>query len=101
MKLSNLQKYILKQSYFSRSKKINRHLFLNYYKDKKKISEKDKINSITKSLDRLIEKDLIFGFGEKTAHKFYIQEIKLTPKGRLTARNLAGKQQKLPLDRQD
>ena len=96
MRLSQLQKYILLQCYFSKLKKYSKKdLFKFYNSQKRKPKEIQKV--ITKSIDRLIKKELLIGYGEHTPHKWYIKEIRLTLKGRKIAKQLRGEQQKLPL----
>jgi hypothetical protein len=55
------------------------------------------VNSITSSLERLIKKGLIVGFGELTKEKTFINKIRLTREGRLAAKKLLGEQKRLPL----
>ena len=69
-----------------------------YSKKKNKPKQEDMQNIITKSIERLIDRELLMGNGTKTAHKLYIKEIKLTPKGKKAAMLLLGEQQKLPLN---
>ena len=95
MKLSELQKYILKQAWQSESKTAAKGVLEKFY-DFDKRKPKDIISIITKSVDRLIKKDLVAGYGHKTAKKWFISQVRLTTKGRKTARNLFGIQQKLP-----
>jgi len=97
MKLSALQKYILKQIYSVKTERFNRQNLLKFYNHNKKKKKKDKVNVITKSLERLIDKELLTGYGVRTPHKWFIKEIKLTSKGRQIAKTLFGKQQILPL----
>ncbi len=56
----------------------------------------DAVNAITKSIERLIDKELMVGYGVRTPHKWYIHEVKLTVKGKKEARRLQGQQQILP-----
>lgn len=96
MNISALQKYILINCYGS-EKKVSRKKFDKFY-DKKKIPKSDvRIKIITKSIERLINKGLIVGFGERTQHKWYIKEIQLTSKGKQVTKKLFGEQIKLPL----
>ena len=98
MKLSALQKYILKQCLQSRDKTISKIALENFYSSKSvKPRPKDLINMITKRVERLIKKELIIGYGWKTPHKWFIRQVKLTPRGRKVARDLFGVQQRLPL----
>lgn len=68
---------------------------------KRKPSPKDAINIITKSVERLIKKELVIGYGWKTPHKWFIRQVKLTPKGAKVARGLLGVQQRLPFSSQN
>ncbi len=96
MKVSALQKYILVNSFGS--KKVNRKKFDKFYDKKKNLLKGEaRIKIITKSIERLINKGLIVGYGEKTQHKWYISEVELTHKGKLVTRKLLGEQIKLPL----
>lgn len=71
---------------------------LERFYEKRRIKPKkdDIVNIITKSLERLIDKELLIGCGVRTPHKWYIKEIKLTPKGRKETKKYLGEQQKLP-----
>lgn len=95
MRLSKLQSYILLHC-LARKGKTDRREFLKFYNGQNK-RPKDKTKSITQSIERLIDKELMVGHGARTPHKWYIKEIKLTLKGRKTAKELLGKQQSLPL----
>jgi len=98
MSLSNLQKYILKTTLENNKPKTTRDVFEKFYDDIKKApAKKIRTNIITKSIERLIDKGLIIGFGEKTQHKLFITHIKLTTRGKKETRALFGKQSKLPL----
>jgi len=97
MKLSHLQKYILLSGYGEKGK-FNRNKLLKFYdKQKKKPKIEDRVNVITKSLERLIDKELLIGYGTKTPHKWFVKEIKLTASGKRMAKRLRGEQQQLPL----
>ena len=98
MKLSALQKYILKQCVQTKDKTISKAILERFYNNNKnKPKPKDIINIITKSVERLIKKELVIGYGWKTSHKWFINQVKLTPKGKKIAKSLFGIQQKLPL----
>jgi len=94
MKLSSLQKYILKQCYNNTGFKIGKNVIENFYSSKA-IKAKSMVGDITKSVERMIVKELVVGFGTKTAKKWYIREVMLTPKGKHLARETFV-QQKLP-----
>lgn len=98
MRLSKLQKYILIQSYGKKGKLVSKRELGKFYKNQKQKPKEEDIQSIiTKSVERLIDKELMIGFGVRTSHKWYIREIRLTKKGRSVAKKLLGEQQILPL----
>ena len=96
MRLSKLQKYILKACVNYRSTRISKKIIEGFYQSTAEVP-KNIVNIITKSVDRLIAKELIVGYGRKTAKKWFIYNIRLTPRGKKIARTLQGKQQTLPL----
>ena len=103
MKLSTLQKYILKEILFSKKLKVDRKIFNKFYNTclpagriKNPPKADIRTNIITKSIERLIDKGLLVGFGEKTQHKLFIDKVRLTPQGKKTAQLLLGKQEQLP-----
>jgi len=98
MRLSQLQKYILVQTYGKKGKRIPKPGLGKYYKTQKQKPKKEDIQgTITKSIERLIDKELMIGYGIRTPHKWFIKEIRLTSKGRKEAKKLFGQQQALPL----
>ena len=98
MTTSRLQKYILKKGLESRDYKISKKILIDYYKNHKNpAKKKDQISIITKSVERLIKRGLIRGFGVKTAEKWFILQVGLTRLGIKKARELFGQQQTLPL----
>lgn len=98
MKLSPLQKYTLQQCFGAKDKTISKAVLEKFYVGKSaRPNKKDVISIITKSVERLIKKDLVIGYGWKTPQKWYIRQCKLTPNGVSVARGLLGTQQKLPL----
>lgn len=98
MLLSSLQKYILLQSIQSRKGLFVRDDLRTFYgRIEHAPKTDDQQNSITKSLERLIDKGLLIGYGRRTPEKWFIDSIKLTPLGRRTAKKLLGEQQQLPL----
>jgi len=98
MRLSNLQKFILRTILTRNQARISRSLFLQFYQGQKKVPTLSKqIKIITQSLERLIDKGLIVGFGHKTKEKYFIKEVKLTAAGKKVAKNLLGKQASLPI----
>ena len=99
MRLSRLQKYILLECFAQRGKCNRKNLLQFYKKQKEKPKKDDQVNSITKSIERLITKELLVGYGSKTAQKWFINEIRLTTLGRRITRGLLGKQQQLPFSK--
>ncbi|MCD4760828.1 hypothetical protein K8R42_02940 [bacterium] len=97
MKLSKLQKFILKQSWQNKKPRVPRSIFENFYnKQKNPPSAKIRANIITKSIERLIDKGLLVGFGEKTQYKLFISQVRLTISGKKIAQTLFGQQTQLP-----
>ena len=92
MRLSDLQRYILKQI-FVNGPKTHRGVFMKFYKKK----TDDEVKIITRSLERLITKGLLIGYGHKTAEKLFIEKVSLTPTARRIAKKLVHDQQQLPL----
>lgn len=96
MRLSILQKYILLQCFDSKNK-LDRKVLLGFYGSGKKKSNRDiMVNSVTNSIERLIRKGLIVGFGEITKEKVFINKIRLTREGSLLAKKALGEQKMLP-----
>ena len=97
MKLSLLQKYILTMVWDNRRFPVSRDKFSDFYnKIKFAPTKKIQIKTISRSMERLINKGLLIGFGEKTQYKLYINQVKLTAQGKKTALALLGKQATLP-----
>jgi hypothetical protein len=95
MRLSALQKYILRQGYFEK-KRLSRAKLNGFYSNQKNPPKKeDQTNIITKSIERLINKGLLVGYGVRTTEKWFIKEVRLSRKGRREGKELLGKQQKL------
>lgn len=95
MRLSALQRYVLRECYQYAKPRVPRQIFTNFYK--KPAATAIVTDSITMSLERLIDRGMLIGFGRRTPRKWFIEEVKLTPLGRRTARASYGKQQQLPL----
>jgi hypothetical protein len=94
--LSGLQRYILLQCYDSENK-LDRKVLLGFYGSLKKKPDREiMVNSITNSIERLIKKGLIVGFGEITKDKIFITKIRLTREGSLVAKKALGEQKRLP-----
>jgi hypothetical protein len=99
MRLSSLQRYILLACYDAKGqRRAHSGLEQFYESEKKRPSEKDAQDAVTRSLERLIDKELLIGYGVRTSHKWYLKEIQLTPKGRKVVRQLLeSRQTRLPL----
>lgn len=98
MKLSGLQRFALIECYNRRTTRVPRITVHNFYRNmpKKPGYVQD---VVTKSLEALIDRGLLIGYGRRTPKKWFIDGIKLTPKGRKIARVLLGEQLVLPLAR--
>ncbi len=97
MRLSPLQKYILRACYASSLRILSRAGFARFYENQKvKPKSDDVVNIITNSLESLIDKGLMMGYGVRTPRKWYIKEVQLTSAGRKVAKKLLGEQQVLP-----
>ena len=96
MKLSHLQRYILLAGYGEKDKFGRGRLLKFYEKQKRKPKKEDRVNIITKSLERLIDNGFLTGYGMRTPKKWFIKEIKLTAAGRRAGKKLQGEQVPLP-----
>ena len=97
MYISSLQKYILKKIWEDTKLKVNRNKFNEFYSTQKKAPTKElQTKIITQSIERLISKGLLVGFGERTRFKWFIKEVKFTLPGKKLARKLQGEQVELP-----
>lgn len=74
---SVLQRHILKECFAKKGETVPRRVFHVFYRGKK-IARKDAINTITKCLERLIDKGLLVGYGMRTPKKWFIREVKIT-----------------------
>jgi len=99
MRLSSLQKFILLECLNSKTGRISRTRLPKFYNTVKKDKRPTDLmitKIITKSIERLIDKELMVGFGERTPHKWYIKDIKLMQAGKRVAKKLLGEQMPLP-----
>ena len=77
---------------------MHRERLVRFYGNVQHIPKSDiQTKIITRSLESLIDKELMIGNGVRTAHKWFIKEIKLTTKGNKQAKKLLGEQMALPL----
>lgn len=97
MKLSQLQKFILKTSVNGKSRTKRAALLKYYDKQGKDVKPADRPGILTKSIERLIDKGLMIGYGRRTPEKWFIDEVILTLKGAREVKKLYGQQQTLPL----
>ncbi|OGH71420.1 MAG: hypothetical protein A2921_00170 [Candidatus Magasanikbacteria bacterium RIFCSPLOWO2_01_FULL_43_20b] len=102
MKLSALQQFILLRC-LEDGGKIERSDFRGFYckpADKRKTAlKKYQEGAITKSLERLIDKELMIGYGRRTPHKWFITHVRLTKKGQKIGQWLLEERQiKLPFE---
>lgn len=86
MRLSELQRSILQICQTGRGGRVSRTVLLG---------SAQKV--ITRSLERLIDKGLLVGYGVRTPEKWYIKEIRLTSLGRKVVKKFHGEQTKLPI----
>ncbi len=97
MRISRLQQYILLQALLRPAQKIDRDIFLNFYKKSGHLAKPSlQTKIITRSMEGLIDKELMVGYGVRTPHKWFIKEVRLTTKGRTAAKKLLGEQMALP-----
>lgn len=91
-----LQHYILLRVLEKKGRLSRRGLEAYYELSEKKPKRKDQVDAITKTLERLIDHGILIGIGVRTRSKWFIKEVRLTPKGQREALRLLGEQQKLP-----
>jgi hypothetical protein len=95
--LSSLQENILKKCYGQKGG-VNRKYFAEFYGPMSEVKKTDRVKIITQSLERLIDRGLMTGYGIRTPKKWFIKEVKLTSLGRKELEKwLNRKQRKLPV----
>ncbi len=92
LRLSALQRFILRECYQYQKTRVPRQSFTSFYPQ----TRLAKAESITVSLERLIDRGLLVGYGRRTPRKWFIEQVGLTPVGRSAAKKLFGQQQHLP-----
>ncbi|HBU07137.1 MAG TPA: hypothetical protein DEB09_03565 [Candidatus Magasanikbacteria bacterium] len=110
MRLSLLQKHILlmcldkgparnASASVAGGGKIDRKIFRSFYgKTIEPAKEKYQESIITRSLEHLIDREFMTGFGRRTPHKWFITHVSLTKKGVKISQDLLNeRQEKLPL----
>ncbi len=96
MRFSKLQKHILLECW-GRKHRLNKKELLEFYFERQiKLHKKEIQDIVTRSIQSLIKKGCLIGYGRRTPQRWYIKEIHLTLQGRREARKLLGKQQRLP-----
>lgn len=97
MAFSKLQQYIFLECY-SRKGRCRKQNLTHFYNGKKGAPAKAlRVKLVTRSVERLIGRGFLTGRGVRTREKWFIDEVALTRSGKIAARDLRGRQQKLPL----
>jgi len=99
MRLSKLQKYILIKCFEKRGLTLKKEdLYKFYGSDEVKKNLNSVQIRVAKSIDNLVEKDLAVALGRKTKKKWFVENVRLSPKGKKAAQELLlKKQKKLPI----
>lgn len=97
IRLSRLQRFLLETA-CARSGRVSRQVFEPFFSPQTRLSATARVKIMTQAMERLISRGFLVGYGVRTAEKWYIKEVRLTPVGRRLARRLAGEQQRLPLE---
>lgn len=98
MRFSALQRAILLTTLDARTTTVPRRLLRGFYAGRSPApSTKDQEGDLTRSIERLIDRGLLSGYGKRTPRKWFIESVRLTPEGRRVARRFQGEQQRLPL----
>lgn len=96
MALSGLQRFILTEAYGSRSPRVPSRAFDAFYR-RRSATAAEREGAVTRSLERLIDRGYLVGYGRRTPEKWFIEDVRLTAFGRRVARRLLGEQQQIPL----
>jgi len=98
MTLSKLQQFILEECFDRRAQCSRSIIDKNYEFSKSKAQKENFKKIITQSIERLIDRGLLVGYGMRTQEKFFITKIRLTLSGKRIANEFRkSKQKKLPL----
>ena len=99
MYFSPLQKYIIKSCYPQlRGEQIDRQAFAGFYNKNSLVKKEIQSKIITKSLERLIDRGILVGYGIRTPKKWFIKKIRLTTLGKKQwEKYLKRNQRRLPL----
>ena len=95
MVLSSLQQFIVREL-FQTERRLKKDVFLRFYLGTK-IDHEIALKDIGRSIERLVERDLVKATGVKTAKKWYTKTVSLTPRGRSFVKKNLGNQLSLPL----
>jgi hypothetical protein len=94
---SPLQQHILAGCSIRRDK-INRDFFESFYDNNLKIKLNARTKIITQSLERLIDRGFLIGYGIRTPKKWFIKEVRITRLGtKQWGKFLERNQKRLPL----
>ena len=98
MYFSPLQQYILKICFSKKGGKVKREVFTAFYAKNQKVKKNLQTKIISKSLERLIDRRMLVGYGIRTTQKWFIKQVKTTVLGRKQWNQwLKSRQKKLPL----
>ncbi len=96
MRLSALQQFILNA--VARGKGIVARGIFEKFFEGKKLRRKLMIDTVTKTLERMIDKGLMTGYGMRTPKKWFIREVRVTPLGKkIMASLIKSRQWRLPI----
>lgn len=94
---SSLQQRILEECY-RRREQIGRQNFAGFYSPDSKVKPEDRTKIITQSLERLIDRGFLVGYGVRTPKKWFIREVRITRLGlKQWEKFLERNQKKLPI----
>lgn len=97
MRLGTVQRRVLVRVFDLGGRLSRRVLEVWYTGEARSLTRKDRVDTLTKTLERLIKAGLLSAVCVRTAEKWFIKEVRLTPQGRRAAIRLRGAQQRLPL----
>jgi hypothetical protein len=95
MILSELQRYVLRTAYRYPRVRVPRQAFADGPRRSRPVRHSAEI--LSRSLERLIDRGLLIGFGHRTSDKWFIESVRLTTLGRRHARAILSAQASLPL----
>ncbi|MFA6427798.1 MAG: hypothetical protein WCW16_05180 [Candidatus Magasanikbacteria bacterium] len=100
MLLSRLQEYILLEL-SQKGGRVDRKIFRTFYETQNKKPKQEYLEHIiTQSIERLIDRELLTGFGRRTPHKWFITHVGLTLVGAKIVKEIyQRRQRKLPFRR--